>query len=96
MRAAPEVSLRTSPPEEHLPIDQLRTEIDEIDRVLAGNLRQRADLSRRVQAARIESGGVRVDISREQDIFANYRANLGPDGAIIADAILRLCRGIVA
>jgi chorismate mutase len=71
----------------------LRGQIDALDTALSRLIRERAQLSRRVQTARMNTGGSRVDPSREEAVLDTYRARLGADGAIFAAAVLRVCRG---
>ena len=54
---------------------------------------ERARLSARIQAARISSGGVRVELGRERLVLVGYRDTLGDDGVPLGNAVLRLCRG---
>jgi chorismate mutase len=54
---------------------------------------ERKRLSQRIQSARINSGGTRVELGRERLILDSYRQALGADGPQLADAILRVCRG---
>jgi chorismate mutase len=74
-------------------IPLLRTQIDAIDAGIARLVAERARLSRRVQAARIAAGGVRVELGRERRIVQSYRDALGDDGIGLGTAVLRLCRG---
>ena len=54
---------------------------------------ERARLSSRIQAARVSSGGTRVELGRERVILDAYRSTLGANGPHLADAILQVCRG---
>jgi len=74
-------------------IPTLRLQIDAVDEALIRLVAERARLSKRVQAARISGGGTRVELGRERVILDAYRTGLGADGAQLADAILRVCRG---
>lgn len=74
-------------------IPALRDQIDAIDRAITQLVHERAQLSRRVQAARVNSGGTRIELGRERIILDAYRQALGTDGPLLADAILRVCRG---
>jgi chorismate mutase len=74
-------------------IDTLRNQIDALDTAIARLVGERAQLSRRIQTARMNAGGTRVELGRERDILAHYRAVLGADGSALADAVLRVCRG---
>jgi chorismate mutase len=74
-------------------ISTLRLQIDAMDEALVRLVAERARLSKRIQAARISGGGTRVELGRERVVLDTYRSGLGPDGAQLADAILRVCRG---
>jgi chorismate mutase len=74
-------------------IPTLRLQIDAVDEALIQLVAERARLSKRIQAARISGGGTRVELGRERVILDAYRTGLGPDGAQLADSILRVCRG---
>jgi chorismate mutase len=74
-------------------IPLLRTQIDAIDAGIARLVAERARLSARIQAARIASGGVRVELGRERLVLDGYRSTLGEDGVALGNAVLRLCRG---
>jgi chorismate mutase len=74
-------------------VETLRTQIDALDTAIAQLITERARLSRRVQAARLNAGGPRVELGRERAIYAHYRGTLGGVGGAVAEAILRVCRG---
>ncbi len=74
-------------------VDTLRTQIDALDTAIALLIIERAQLSRRIQTARINAGGARVELGRERAIHAHYRQELGSEGSAVADAVLRVCRG---
>lgn len=74
-------------------IDDLRSQIDDLDARIAGLIGERAAVSKRIQAARISSGGTRFELSRERVVMDHYRAELGADGPGLAESILRICRG---
>jgi chorismate mutase len=74
-------------------IDTLRGQIDALDTAIARLVTERAQLSRRIQAARMNAGGTRVELGRERAIHDHYRSSLGATGVAVADAILRVCRG---
>lgn len=76
---------------EQVPV--LRGQIDALDEAIARLVAERARLSNRVQATRINSGGTRVELGRERAIRDHYRTTLGPSGPAVADAILIVCRG---
>jgi chorismate mutase len=71
----------------------LRNQIDALDEAITRLVCERARLSRRVQAARIAAGGVRIELGREREVHHRYRSALGEGGTVLADAILRACRG---
>jgi chorismate mutase len=74
-------------------IDTLRGQIDALDTAISRLVAERARLSRRIQTARINAGGTRIELGRERAILEHYRAALGQEGPAVADAILRACRG---
>ncbi len=75
-------------------IPVLRTQIDAMDAAIIRLVSERTKLSKRVQAARISSGGTRVELGRERIVLDAYRTGLGPDGPQLAEAILRVGRGV--
>jgi len=75
------------------PIAQARGRIDEIDAEIVRLVRRRAEVSRRIQAARLASGGRRVEYSREMEIVRRYSSALGGPGTTVALALLEVCRG---
>ena len=81
----------TDPAADVIPV--LRTQIDSLDEAIVRLVAERAKLSARVQRARMNAGGTRVQLGRERQIMDAYRAALGPEGPEVADAILRVCRG---
>ena len=78
-------------PAEAIPV--LRERIAELDIQIARLVQSRAEVSRRIQAARIQGGGTRIELGRERIVLQGYREVLGPDGALLGDAVLRVCRG---
>jgi chorismate mutase len=70
-----------------------RQRIDELDGEIIRLILERRELSRQVQAARLATGGVRVELNREAQILGTYRDALGQDGVTLASALLRACRG---
>lgn len=74
-------------------IPVLRGQIDSLDEAIVRLVAERARLSARVQTARMNAGGTRVQLGRERVIMNAYRAALGPQGPDLADAVLRVCRG---
>ena len=74
-------------------IDTLRGQIDALDTAISRLVAERAQLSRRIQAARMNAGGTRIELGRERAIIEHYRTTLGTDGAAVGEAVLRACRG---
>jgi|tagenome__1003787_1003787.scaffolds.fasta_scaffold19416010_2 chorismate mutase len=70
-----------------------RQRIDELDGEIIRLILERRELSRQIQAARLATGGVRVELNREAQILGTYRDALGQDGVTLASALLRACRG---
>lgn len=74
-------------------IGMLRGQIDALDAALIRLVLERARVSRRIQAARMNTGGTRVELGRERSVRNAYREGLGVEGAGLAEAVLQLCRG---
>jgi chorismate mutase len=74
-------------------IGMLRGQIDALDDAIARLVAERGRLSRRIQLARVNAGGTRVELGRERLVLDRYRSGLGPDGVQLANAVLRVCRG---
>jgi chorismate mutase len=74
-------------------IPVLREQIDALDQAIVALVAERARVSRRIQIARMNAGGTRVELGRERVVLAAYRDGLGADGPHLADAVLRVCRG---
>lgn len=74
-------------------ITLLRGQIDSLDEAITRLVAERAKLSARIQTARVNAGGTRVELGRERVILDTYRAALGPNGPALADAVLQVCRG---
>ena len=74
-------------------IDMLRGQIDALDAALIRIVAERARVSRRIQSARMNAGGTRVELGRERAVRNTYREGVGPDGAALAEAVLQVCRG---
>ena len=74
-------------------IPTLRHQIDAIDAAIVALVAERARLSHRIQTARLNSGGTRVELGRERVILDTYRDALGAQGPHLADAVLQVCRG---
>jgi chorismate mutase len=71
----------------------LRNQIDAIDAAVVQLVQERARLSHRIQTARVNAGGTRVELGRERVILETYRDGLGAQGPHLADAVLQVCRG---
>lgn len=74
-------------------IPTLRGQIDALDEAIVRLVAERTRLSQRIQIARINSGGARVELGRERVILDTYRNALGQHGPNLADAVLQVCRG---
>jgi chorismate mutase len=74
-------------------IPALRGQIDALDSAITRLVAERVRLSQRIQTARMNTGGTRVELGRERVVLDTYRTALGADGAQIGDAVLRVCRG---
>jgi chorismate mutase len=74
-------------------VETLRGQIDALDAAIARLVGERAQLSRRIQTARMNAGGTRVELGRERAIVDHYRHTLGTAGSGLAEAVLRVCRG---
>lgn len=75
------------------PIAELRERIDAVDAEIIRLWQERAELSRRIGAARIAAGGTRLVLAREQQIVDKFRAALGDAGTPLAMLLLRAGRG---
>jgi chorismate mutase len=71
----------------------LRGQIDALDTAIQALVRERVQVSHRIQRTRMNAGGTRVQLGRERVVHAGYRDALGPDGSALADALLVICRG---
>lgn len=72
-----------------------RERIDELDHRIVELIRERIQVSARVQQARIASGGRRLSLNREMEILRRQSDELGKPGTAVAMALLELCRGRV-
>ncbi len=72
-----------------------RERIDALDDRIIGLVQERMAVSKVIQEARIESGGRRVNLSREMEILAGFRDALGKPGTSLAMTLLELCRSHV-
>ena len=76
-------------------VDDGRAMLDDIDARLMHLLSERRAVSKQVQALRVQSGGSRVEHSRENAIIGRWAETLGDGGADLALAVLAHCRGRV-
>jgi chorismate mutase len=83
----------TAPDGTSTAIPMLRGQIDALDTAITRLVAERARLSRRIQTARMNAGGTRVELGRERVVLDTYRKSLGADGLQLGDAVLRVCRG---
>ncbi|NBM19261.1 chorismate mutase [Streptomyces sp. GC420] len=74
-------------------IRNARERIDALDDRIIGLVQERMAVSAVIQQARIESGGRRVNLSREMEILGRFRDALGRPGTSLAMTLLELCRG---
>jgi chorismate mutase len=74
-------------------IPTLRHQIDALDEAIAQLVLERTRLSQRIQNARVNSGGTRIELGRERVVIDHYRNTLGADGATLGEAVLRVGRG---
>ncbi|MET8409220.1 chorismate mutase [Streptomyces sp. NPDC005195] len=74
-------------------ITDARDRVDALDDRIIGLVQERMAVSAVIQKARIESGGRRVNLSREMEVLGHYRDALGKPGTSLAMTLLELCRG---
>jgi chorismate mutase len=74
-------------------IPVLREQIDALDEAIIRLVAERVRVSQRIQSARMNSGGARVELGRERVVLGAYRDGLGPAGPTLAEAVLQVCRG---
>jgi chorismate mutase len=91
--ATPPPETEAAPPDDPGSVDTLRIQIDALDAAIGQLISERARLSHRIQLARLSAGGPRVALGRERLIHERYRAALGGAGGMVAEAVLRVCRG---
>jgi chorismate mutase len=70
-----------------------RARIDELDTALVALVRERVEVSRAIQQARMATGGPQVVNAREGEVVDRWRTALGAPGGRIALALLELSRG---
>jgi len=74
-------------------IDVLRGEIDACDAQIIELVQRRLSISHEIGALRTTTGGMRLSLSREQQVLSRFRDALGPDGAALGMMLLRQGRG---
>jgi chorismate mutase len=74
-------------------IEDGRVRIDEIDADIVRLVRERVEVSRRIQRARRLEGGPRIAQARENEVVGRWSDELGAPGGTIALALLELGRG---
>jgi chorismate mutase len=85
------VGAGTPSPADDIPV--LRAQIDALDEAIVRLVAERTKLSQRIQTARMNAGGTRVELGRERVILETYRSALGANGPALADSVLQVCRG---
>lgn len=70
-----------------------RERMDAIDAQLIELIGRRVAVSAEIQAARMTSGGRRLDLRRETEVIGRYTRELGRPGTAVALALLELGRG---
>ncbi|WP_333619879.1 chorismate mutase [Dietzia sp.] len=73
-------------------IQELRVEIDRLDAEILSAIKRRAEISRRIGRTRMASGGTRLVHTRELKVYERF-AELGEEGRMLAQLLLRLGRG---
>ncbi|MFG2862988.1 chorismate mutase [Streptomyces sioyaensis] len=89
--AAADTGART--PEAAGIITDARQRIDDLDGRIIGLVQERMAVSAVIQRERLTSGGRRVSLSRDMEILAHYRDQLGKPGTALAMTLLELSRG---
>ena len=74
-------------------IGELRGAIDACDAEIIALVQRRLAISQEIGSVRAASGGTRLNLSREQQVLARFRAALGQDGATLGILLLRQGRG---
>ncbi|MER7984006.1 chorismate mutase [Streptomyces noursei] len=82
-----------STPEAAGAIRDARRRIDDLDGRIIGLVQERMAVSAVIQRERIASGGRRLSLSREMEVLAHYREQLGRPGTALAMTLLELSRG---
>jgi chorismate mutase len=87
------MSTQTVPTDSAERILELRGAIDACDAEIIALVQRRLAISQEIGTVRAASGGTRLNLSREQQILARFRAALGRDGAALGMLLLRQGRG---
>jgi chorismate mutase len=74
-------------------IGELREQIDLCDAQIIELVQRRLAISQQIGSLRTASGGMRLSLSREQQVLNRFRTALGPDGASLGMLLLRQGRG---
>jgi chorismate mutase len=80
------------PPGDWGEVDQLRSEIDDLDDEILRLIRRRSEVSQRIGAARLAAGGTKIVYNREMAVLRHF-GQLGQEGRELALLLLRLGRG---
>lgn len=88
--SAPHGSTQTTTPQAD--IDDLRKEIDQLDRQILDAVKRRTEVSRQIGAARLASGGTKLVHVREMAVLERF-GELGPEGRKLGMLLLNLGRG---
>lgn len=95
--AAEEFEIRmptgTDDPLSDAEIQRYRQEIDRLDRIILDAVKRRTAVSQAIGKTRMSSGGTRLVHTREIAILNEFRDELGQEGPVIAQALLRMGRG---
>ncbi|MFJ1751923.1 chorismate mutase [Kitasatospora sp. NPDC088134] len=74
-------------------IATLRSRIDTIDTEIGRLVVERRGHSHRIQRIRLDGGGTRTQLERENEVLARYTERLGSAGTSLAHLLLTICRG---
>ncbi|MFE0737319.1 chorismate mutase [Streptomyces sp. NPDC058855] len=74
-------------------IAALRSRIDTIDTEISRLVAERREHSHRIQRIRLDVGGPRTQLSRENEVIGRYTELLGSAGTALAHLVLTTCRG---
>ncbi|HHX86044.1 MAG TPA: chorismate mutase [Actinomycetales bacterium] len=82
----------TDDPLSEAEIQELRREIDRLDAEILEAITRRTEISRRIGATRMKSGGTKLVHTRELKVYERFSV-LGQEGQTLAGMLLRLGRG---